>query len=178
MNDSTNSFSFSSDFRIDILCVDDKDCIDIEYPACDISKPDWFQNNGEGFILVGKKEEETFTIKVHKKCKLRISFRSPDVRIQKTRVPLQVVYKSITVDGKKLNTTPIICWHDVPYIYNLDCDKPGNIVIEIVQEPYTYTKQEFINALLSVNSKYIEDRVDEFFSDLKFQLQMNKIENF
>lgn len=37
------TFSFSPSFRIDVLCVNDTDCIDIETTECEISKPDWFQ---------------------------------------------------------------------------------------------------------------------------------------
>lgn len=172
------TFSFSPSFRIDVLCVNDTDCIDIETTECEISKPDWFQNNGEGFILVGKNEEETIHIKVHKKCKLRIGFKGPDIRIKNTRIPIQVVYKTITIDDNKLNDNPILCSYELPYTYNLDCDQVGEIAIKIVQEPYSYTKEEFLNGLMVINSKYIEERFDDFISDFKSSTQLNKIENF
>lgn len=178
MDASQNNFSFSPSFRIDILCIKDKECIDIKTSECEVSKPAWFQNNGEGFILIGENEEDTIRITIHKKCNIRISFRGPDVRIKNTKIPVHVVYKSITIDNIKINQTPILCCYEQPYIYNLNCDAPGEVIIKIVQEPYSYTKEEFINGLMVINSKYIEERFNDFVSDFKSSTQLNRIENF
>lgn len=178
MNNTDDCISFNSPFRVDIKCINNQNCINIEASNCNISQPTWFQSNGDGFVLECSQNELSIIIHILRPCSLSIRFRGPDIRVDNVRVPVWVAYKSIAINDKQLLKTPILSWHDVPYIHNLDCEKQGSVKIQIEQCPYSCTKDDFLNGIISFNSKYLKQKIDDITHDFLYHSQSNCIGNF
>lgn len=125
-------------------------------------KPTWFKNaQGQGQVLETNKEHIRFSLKAIQDGKLSLSFKGQDKRVEGTRIPLWIDYKSIKINGKEISSVPIETWHDKPFHYEMPVKDGQTVLVEIVQQPHKYVREELKNTIFKLfpNNEYIKKNV-------------------
>ena len=102
---------------------------------CNIQKPNWFQNNGIGYILTSNVGD----IEIHCKSvchgQLCIYLRSIDVRDKydsNVKIPYWINYQKFTVNNALIfDRDENLIWHDKPYIYKIDAKENSEFKIKL-----------------------------------------------
>ena len=97
--------------------------------SCDISYPDWFNDDfGVGYILKSKEGNLDISFECINDGVLYVAFRGEDLRNREdARIPIFIEYHEIKIDGEYLFYDDKITWHDKPVLFNKNV-KNGQIV--------------------------------------------------
>ena len=126
------------------------------------SAPTWFKNAlGQGQVLETNRENIRITIKAIQNGKLALSFKGQNKRFENNRIPLWIDYKSIRINGKEILSAPVETWHDKPFRYEMPVKDGDTVLVEIVQQPHKYVREELKNTIFKLfpNNEYIKKNV-------------------
>ena len=148
-------------YRIDIKNFGaESNSVDVVAPNANVSMPAWYADkNGAGAVLQSHNKHLHIDITAHGDGKLRIDLRGIDKRVNNTRVPVWVTYKSVRVDGHEILSQPVSAWHDMPLIHEMNVKDGQHIVVDIETEPYGYDKSkltDLIHKLYPSDNQYHE----------------------
>ena len=135
--------------RIDVRFVStmgDFQILSISDDKAKITKPDWFQRNGIGYIVQSSHGKLTFIAKVTADGQINLNLRGMDIRnpddwtkgIAK-RIPYWIDYTKLTVNEKNIFSTRTPAWCDEPYKYVMDVKANEEIVVVIEWQPHNDT---------------------------------------
>ena len=125
--------STTGDFQI-LSTSDDK---------ASVSKPNWFQRNGIGYIVQSSDGELMFVAKATANGKINLNLRGMDVRNSEDwangiakRIPYWIDYTKLTVNGKNIFNTRISSWCDKPYACIVEAKANEEIKIQVEWQPH------------------------------------------
>ena len=158
--------SVLTEFRVDIKNIGKAiNAVGVAAAKATITQPSWATNaSGIGQVVSGETRKQKINIKAINSGKLTLNFRGQDKRDEnKTRIPLWCDYKSIKIDGKKINDKTVQTWHDQPFKYEMPVKDGQEVQLEIEQAYHKYTKTELKNLLLKLNasSHYVVQNIDK-----------------
>ena len=158
--------SVLTEFRVDIKNIGKAiNAVGVAAAKATITQPSWATNaSGIGQVVSGETRKQKINIKAINSGKLTLNFRGQDKRDEnKTRIPLWCDYKSIKIDGKKINDKTVQTWHDQPFKYEMPVKDGQEVELEIEQAYHKYTKTELKNLLLKLNanSNYVIQNIDK-----------------
>lgn len=113
------------------------ECSDIH---SEILNPDWFKRKkGEGLILKSFSGEINFKIKCINSKKLKIKFRTLDIKDNNgNKYPIYVDYEKIDINNDTILDENKLIWHDIPFIYEKDLDNNNELInIYVKWKPFS-----------------------------------------
>ena len=159
--------SMLTEFRVDIKNIGKAmNAVEIgKTGKAKVSQPAWaIDASGIGQVVSGNACKQKINIKVIKSGKLTLNFRGIDKKDKdKKCLPLWIDYKSIKIDGKKINDKTVQTWHDKPFKYEMPVKDGQEVQLEFEQVYHKYNKAELKNVLLKLNSNssYIKQNIDK-----------------
>lgn len=111
-----------------------------------------------------QQRKSLFKIKVINDGKLIIDFRGQDKRDKENqRILLWIDYKSIKINGKKINDKKVQIWHDKPYHYKMLVKDGQEVKVEIEQTYHRYMENDLHDTILELfaDDKYIIENIDK-----------------
>ena len=103
-----------------------------------VSKPNWFQHNGTGYVIQSSNGELTFVAKATADGQINLNLRGMDVRNSEDwsngiakRIPYWIDYTKLTVNGKNIFNTRTSAWCDKPYAYTVEAKANEEIKIQV-----------------------------------------------
>ena len=104
-----------------------------------LTKPDWFNKGGIGYVLTSYAGKLNFVAKAIGDGTINLNLIGIDVRTPNDKskfIPYWIDYTKLVVNGKVIldKLTPV--WHNKPYRYNLDVKAEEEIKIEVEWLPH------------------------------------------
>lgn len=101
-----------------------------------VKKPSWLVKEGDGMQIESHVRELEFTLKAHASGNLRIKLRGIDMRDENNNlVPVWVVYKTLSCNGKSLLDRTLPAWHNKPCSLQVPVEAEEDITICCTWEP-------------------------------------------
>lgn len=141
-------------FRIDVKNYGTHaNSVQIQSENIKVTKTKWnTDNTGVGVMLQGSNIKNVVQIKIINNGVLRFNFRGPDQRFKGKRFPIYIDYKSIKIDGKELVSSPLITWHDKPYVYEMDVVDGQEVLLAFEQVYHNYKYNELKDIVIKLNA--------------------------
>ena len=117
-----------------------------------------------GQVVQGNNLKQTIKIKAINDGKLIFDFRGQDKRDKENqRIPLWCDYKSIKIDGKKINDKKEQTWHDKPYHYEMPVKDGQEVKVEIEQTYHRYMEGDLRDTILELfpSDKYVTENIEK-----------------
>ena len=132
--------------RIDAKFVSTKgdfQILSVSDTKASVSKPNWFQRNGIGYVIQSSDGKLTFVAKATADGKINLNLRGMDVRNSEDwsngiakRIPYWIDYTKLTVNGKNIFNTRISSWCDKPYACIVEAKANEEIKIQVEWQPH------------------------------------------
>ena len=104
-----------------------------------LTKPDWFNKGGIGYVLTSYAGKLNFVAKALVDGKINLNLRGIDVRNsndKSKRIPYWIDYTKLVVNWKVILDKLTPAWHNKPYRYVLDVKADEEIKIEVEWLPH------------------------------------------
>lgn len=125
-----NRLDIDKTARIDILGTD-YELVSLSDSEAYVYKPDWFQKNGDGYVIESNSGYLDITLKSHVMEKLMIKFKGVDYKEDGKKVPKWIGYKKIMINGETILDSEKYVWHDRPIVKYMDVYGDEMIYIHI-----------------------------------------------
>lgn len=130
--------------RIDVKLVPKMDGGDFQiFSVSDdkakLTKPDWFNKGGIGYVLTSYAGKINFVAKATADGKMNLNIRGIDRRDPNDKskfIPYWIDYTKLSVNGKVILDKLTPAWHNKPYRYALDVKAEEEINIEVEWLPH------------------------------------------
>ena len=128
--------------RIDIKFAStngDLQILSVSDDKAEISKPQWFNKNGVGYLIHSLNGTLTFISKATVDGQINLSLKGMDVRDPKDqtkRIPYWIDYTKLTVNGKTIFNTLKPTWHDKYYRHNIKIKAGEELTINVEWQPH------------------------------------------
>ena len=150
-------------FRIDVKNFgNSSNSVEIYSKDAHVMTPAWFTNaEGKGYVLEGENTKIHIKIKAIQGGKLSLSFKGQNKLFENNRIPLWIDYTSIKINGKEILSAPVEVWHDKPFRYEMPVKDGQTILVEIVQQPHKYSREELKDTIFKLfpNNEYIKKNI-------------------
>lgn len=113
--------------------------VSVSDDKADVWRPDWFQENGIGYMVQFYEKKIELVAEAVMAGKINLSLRGLDVRNPEDtskRIPHWVDYTKLIINGQVIFDKLMPVWHDKPYTYNLDLKAGGEIKIQAEWIPH------------------------------------------
>ena len=116
----TRHFDSKKAARIDLKNLTggeaDLEWLMITDPGASLTRPDWFNKDGNGYVLTSDRGRIAFRVKCVGGGELEFTLRGVDKKDKDgKRIPLWIDYKSIMINGRYVLKEPKSVWHDKPH---------------------------------------------------------------
>ena len=165
-------------YRLDIKNMGTAaNAVAVTAPGAAITTPTWFTNaQGVGQIVISAALKDTLKIRVVNSGVLILYFRGEDKRYNGVRLPVQIDYQSIRINGQELVArSPIIVWYDKPYVYQMSVQDGQEITIQLKRRYHRYNKEEIRELIFKLASNL--ESVDLFDVDTSVKYYATKIKS-
>ena len=162
--------------RMSTLCIDvkilsnKKEAIQIEAQGSTIIERVWCGNTqGERMTLTSSAPKGKIKISTVKADELTVNFCGPDVRFEGKKFPVWIDYKSISINGKDVLSSPVETWHGKPWSYKMSVEDGQEIWLEYEQQAHSYSRKELKETILKLNpsSEVIQENIDVLIDQIK-----------
>lgn len=162
--------------RMSTLCIDvkilsnKKEAIQIEAQGSTIIERVWCGNTqGERMTLTSSAPKGKIKISTVKAGELTVNFCGPDVRFEGKKFPVWIDYKSISINGKDVLSSPVETWHGKPWSYKMSVEDGQEIWLEYEQQAHSYSRKELKETILKLNpsSEVIQENIDVLIDQIK-----------
>ena len=128
--------------RTDVKLMTDKGdfkILSVSDDKANVTKPNWFQNGGIGYMITSYVGKLKFVAKAAADGQIQLRLRGIDMRNPKDstkKIPYWIDYTKLTVNGKTIfdKLTPV--WHDKPYRHDMDAKAGKEITFEVEWLPH------------------------------------------
>lgn len=103
-----------------------------------VSKPDWFQKNGVGYVITSYKKNIKLRLETDGEAELQIHLKGIYVLNpkQKGAIPYWVDYTSLKIDKTELLSETCTSWHNKPYTLSKKVQGKNVFNVEISWQPH------------------------------------------
>lgn len=150
-------------YRIDIRNNGKKDNrLQVCGTKANITTPKWYTGSkGEGKVIQNNLYKDVMKLKMINNGLLEFYFRGKEIKLNDSRMPLWIDYKSIKIDDKEILSEPVATWHDKPFKYEMPVEDGQEVTLEIEQQYHQYSREELKDIISKLNVISAEQLTDE-----------------